>query len=80
MKITCKDCCEDSDEKGPYENCPKCGSSRVIEIAVDEQMIYTGPESPAILPAGSGEPSLEELEKEEADRLNDAYRKNLLRD
>jgi len=31
MKITCKDCCEDSDEKGPYENCPKCGSPRVIE-------------------------------------------------
>ena len=30
--ITCKDCCENSNETGPYENCPKCGSHRIMLV------------------------------------------------
>lgn len=28
----CKDCCEPSNEIGPYDNCVNCGSHRIVEV------------------------------------------------
>ena len=32
MIYICKDCCEPSNEIGPYDNCVNCGSHRIVEV------------------------------------------------